>query len=256
MVESPKSVTDPSSSGQNQLPLWRRTPPLVLPMLVLSGGLVVAGAVAVKGIRTATDTVTVTGASTERLRSDYADWTVTVSGGGLSQQQAYQNLQPDLKRTLSFLRDAGIPESSTQLTVLSTDRNDIRNRVTGVLTNTEWTARQSIHVGSSDVALIRKASNLIGDGVSLAIQPPAYTYTKLAEKRVDMLAKATADARERAIAIAGEAGSGIGAITNADTGTFQITVPNSTKMGSYGSYDTSTIDKDITAVMGVTFRVQ
>ena len=165
-----------------------------------------------------------------------------------------------MKRTLAFLQDAGIPENSTQLTVLRTDRNDIRNRVTGMLTNTEWTARQSIHVGSSDVALIRKASNtisnLIGDGVSLAIQPPAYTYTKLAEKRVDMLAKATADARDRAIEIAGQAGSGIGAITNADTGTFQITVPNSTKMGSYGSYDTSTIDKDITAVMGVTFRVQ
>ena len=158
MVESPKSVPDPSSSGQNQLPLWRRTPPLVLPMLVLSGGLIVAGAVAVKGIRTATDTVTVTGASTERLRSDYADWTVTVSGGGLSQQQAYQNLQPDLKRTLAFLQAAGIPESNTQLTVLRTDRNDIRNRVTGMLTNTEWTARQSIHVGSADVALIRKAS--------------------------------------------------------------------------------------------------
>jgi hypothetical protein len=35
-----------------------------------------------------------------------------------------------------------------------------------------------------------------------------------------------------------------------------ITVPNSTEMGSYGSYDTTTIDKDITAVMGVTFRVQ
>ena len=45
-------------------------------------------------------------------------------------------------------------------------------------------------------------------------------------------------------------------MTNADTGTFQITVPNSTKMGNYGSYETSTIDKDITAVMGVTFRVQ
>ena len=260
MVKSPKSVPEQSSPGQNRLSLWRRTPPLVLPMLVLSGGLVVAGAVAVKGIRTATDTVTVTGASTERLRSDYADWTVTVSGNGLSQQQAYQNLQPDLKRTLAFLQAAGIPESNTQLTVLRTDRNDIRNRVTGMLTNTEWTARQSIHVGSSNVALINKASNtisnLIGDGVSLAIQPPAYTYTKLAEKRVDMLAKATADARDRAIAIAGQAGSGIGAITNADTGTFQITVPNSTKMGSYGSYDTSIIDKDITAVMGVTFRVQ
>ena len=85
MVESPKSVAEQSSQGQNKLSLWRRTPPLVLPMLVLSGGLVVAGAVAVKGIRTATDTVTVTGASTERLRSDYADWTVTVSGNGLSE---------------------------------------------------------------------------------------------------------------------------------------------------------------------------
>ena len=61
---------------------------------------------------------------------------------------------------------------------------------------------------------------------------------------------------KRAVAIAGQAGSGIGAITKADTGTFQITVPNSTDMGRYGSYDTRTIEKDITAVMGVTFRVQ
>ena len=51
-------------------------------------------------------------------------------------------------------------------------------------------------------------------------------------------------------------GPGFGAITKADTGTFQITVPNSTDMGRYGAYDTRTIDKDITAVMGVTFRVQ
>ena len=29
-----------------------------------------------------------------------------------------------------------------------------------------------------------------------------------------------------------------------------------TEMNSYGSYDTSTIEKDITAVMGVTFRVE
>ena len=65
---------------------------------------------------------------------------MSLSGGGLSQQQAYQNLQPDLKRTLAFLREAGIPESSTQLTVLRTDRNDIRNRVTGMLNNSVWSA--------------------------------------------------------------------------------------------------------------------
>ena len=45
-------------------------------------------------------------------------------------------------------------------------------------------------------------------------------------------------------------------ITNAETGTFHITVPNSTEVTDYGSYDTRTIDKDITAVMAVTFRVE
>ena len=101
-----------------------------------------------------------------------------------------------------------------------------------------------------------RIGQLIGQGVPLTINEPAYTYTKLAEKRVDMLAKATRDARARGRAIAWEAGSSIGAITNADTGSFQITAPNSTETSDSGSYDTRTIDKDITAVMAVTFRVE
>ena len=48
----------------------------------------------------------------------------------------------------------------------------------------------------------------------------------------------------------------VGGVTNVNTGVFQITTPNSTRVSSYGSYDTTTIDKDITAVMGVTFRVE
>ena len=184
----------------------RRTPPLVLPMVVLSAGLVVAGAVAVKGLRTAADTITVTGASTERIRSDFADWTVVVQGSGTSQQAAYQDLQPDLQRTLAFLRTQGVPDGSVQLAVLESSSNDIRNRVNGALIKTEWSARQPIRISTPDVSLISKVSrsigSLVGDGVSLTIQPPAYTYTKLADKRVDMLAKATADARKRAVAIA------------------------------------------------------
>jgi len=57
------------------------------------------------------------------------------------------------------------------------------------------------------------------------------------------------------VAIAREAGSGIGAIISADSGTFHITVPNSTQMSNFGSYDTRTIEKNITAVMGVTVKV-
>ena len=229
-------------------------------MLVLSAGLVIAGSVAVRGIRTAADTITVTGASTERIKSDSADWTVEVSGSGSSQQEAYQALQPQLKRTLAFLKAQSIPNEAISLGVIQSNSQDERNRVTGALISTRWTTRQSIQISTSNVELIssvsRRIGELVGQGVSLSIRPPAYTFTRLAEKRVDMLAKATADAKRRAEAIADQAGSGIGAITQADTGTFQITEPNSTRMSSYGSYDTLTIWKDITAVMGVTFRVQ
>ncbi len=77
-----------------------------------------------------------------------------------------------------------------------------------------------------------------------------------ANKRVDMLAKAAKDARIRAEAIALQAGSEVGGLKKVNTGVFQITVPNSTRVSSWGSYDTSTIKKDITAVMGVTFAVK
>ena len=248
------------SAGKRVVAILRQTPPLVLPMLVLSVGLITAFSVAVRGIRTAADTITVTGASTERITSDYVDWTVDVSSSGSSQKEAYQALQPQIQRTLEFLKAQKVPEEAIELGVIQSNSDDVRNSVTGAVIATRWTTRQPILIGTRDVNLIdnvsKRIGDLVGQGVPLSIQPPAYTFTRLSEKRVDMLAKATADAKRRAIAIAQQAGSGIGAITQADTGTFQITVPNSTSMSSYGSYDTSTISKDITAVMGVTFRVQ
>ena len=240
--------------------LLRRTPPLVFAMAVLSVGLIGATGVLVKGVRRANDTITVTGASTERIRSDHVDWTVDVFQSGASQQASYQGLQPSVQRTMAFLRAEGVREEELTLGALRSEREDVRDPRSGEIRSTTWTTTQPVLIGSGDVDRIRAISGrigeLIGQGVPLKSQPPAYTYTTLAEKRVDMLAKATRDARSRARAIAAEAGAGVGAITNADTGIFQITAPNSTETSDSGSYDTSTIDKDITAVMAVTFRVE
>lgn len=245
---------------QNSWQLLRRTPPLVFAMAVLSLGLWAASGVVVKGIRQANDTITVTGASTERITSDYVNWSVEVSQGGPSQQLSYQGLQPLVEKTVAFLKSQGIKADEMELGSVKTEKIDVQDPRTGELRSTTWTSKQSVLIGSWDVNKIRKISglisSLIGEGVPLSINEPAYTYTKLAAKRVDMLAKATRDAKQRAKAIAAEAGSSIGAITNANTGTFQITVPDSTESSDGGSYDTRTIEKDITAVMAVTFRVQ
>ncbi|MFN7898918.1 MAG: SIMPL domain-containing protein [Synechococcaceae cyanobacterium] len=239
--------------------LLRRTPPLVFAMSVLSAGLIGASAVLVKGFRSAANVITVTGASTERIRSDFVDWSVEVKQSGASQQGAYQALQPAVQQTLAFLTAQGIRDGERQLEAVKSDKEDIRDPRTGELRSTIWTTRQTIQIGSADVERIalvsRQIGELIGQGVPLTINAPAYTFTRLAQKRVDMLAKATRDARNRATAIAAEAGARVGPVTKVDTGIFQITAPNSTETNDSGSYDTRTIDKDITAVMAVSFRV-
>lgn len=236
------------------------TSPLVVAMAVLSLGLIVASDTLVKGLRSGRDSLTVTGASTERIRSDAVDWSVDVAVSAASQQQSYRDLQPLVRRTRAFLLQQGVQGDEMELGAVRTDSNEVRDPRTGTLVSLTWTSRQMVKVNSRDVDRIQRVSGqigaLIGEGVPLTINPPAYTFTRLAEKRVEMLAKATRDARARAVAIAREAGSSIGPITNADTGSFQITVPDSTDMNNSGSYDTTTINKDITAVMAVTFRVQ
>ena len=258
-MQGPGPLGSARSWGRSLGRWLRHTPPLVLAMAVLSLGLLGASHTLVKGLRSGKDSITVTGASTERIRSDAVDWSVDVGVSAATQQQAYRALQPLVQRTRTFLLNQGIKPTELELGAVRSDANEVRDPRTGALVSLTWTSRQMVKVNSRDVERIQRVSGeigaLIGEGVPLTINPPAYTFTRLAEKRVEMLAKATRDARERAVAIAREAGSSIGPITNADTGSFQITVPDSTDMNNSGSYDTSTINKDITAVMAVTFRV-
>jgi hypothetical protein len=126
-------AVDPSSPDQNssllalpslqQLRGWgsaswtflKRTPPLVFAMAVLGLGLTTASGVLVKGVRNANDTITVTGASTERITSDYVDWSVEVTQSGPSQQASYQGLQPAVQKTLAFLKTQGIEADEMEL---------------------------------------------------------------------------------------------------------------------------------------------
>ena len=51
-------------------------------------------------------------------------------------------------------------------------------------------------------------------------------------------------------------GSHLGKLRRVSVGVFQITSPNSTEVEDYGVYDTSTLDKDVTAVVNVTFALK
>ena len=250
----------------NLVQIIRRTPPLVFATTVLSiGGLIgfiSASKILVNGLKPAANTITVTGASTERIESDIAKWDIKVETTGNSQVDSYKKHKVSIDNTIAFLDLHGVKNNDYQSVALlpaSTSKEINKNPETGEIISKKWVTNQWIEIESNDVFNIdqtyRKVSELLGKGVLIRPSRPKFTYTELAVKRVDMLAKATKDAHTRAEAIVYQTGSELGNVRKVDTGVFQITVPNSTRVSSWGSYDTSTIKKDITAVMGVTFEV-
>ncbi|MFQ3638372.1 MAG: SIMPL domain-containing protein, partial [Cyanobacteriota bacterium] len=119
---------------------------------------------------------------------------------------------------------------------------------------------QRFEVRSTEVdrytTLSQQSTDLINDGINLVSESPQYLYTELSKLRIEMVAEATKDAKARAEAIAQSAGNRVGAVRSAETGVFQITSRNSTEVSDYGMYDTSSIEKDITAVVSVTFGIE
>jgi len=99
------------------------------------------------------------------------------------------------------------------------------------------------------------ASALISDGVSINSWPPQYFYGDLNAVKVRLIGAATRDAQLRAEQFASGSGVTVGALRSASQGVFQITRPNSTETADYGSYDTSTVEKVVKAVVTVEYSV-
>lgn len=241
-----------------------RFPQLFWGMIALALALVAAAAVgagAVRDVKRAGDQLEVTGSARRPIRSDYVVWRLSVSSQAPSLQEAYATVRGDAERVRGFLRAAGLADSLVTVRPLETQR---LNRVlengmdSGELVGYRLT--QTYEVRSPDVdgvtRLTVRANELINAGVPLVSNPPEYLYTRLPEIRTQMLAEATRDARERAAAIAESAGSGIGGVRSARMGVFQITPRNSTEVSDYGINDVSSIEKDITAVVRVTFGLE
>lgn len=225
---------------------------------VLLGSLAIASAL--KNIRRTDDAVTVTGSAKRAIRSDYVVWRATVSTQSPMLTSASQELQRQGATVRSFLRAQGVADSS--LTIKPVETMPV-NEVTpdGQLTGRLLAYRlsQTFEVRSSDVdgitQLSQRAGDLVSQGVPLQTQSPEYLFTKLADLRIALIEEATKDAKARAEAIIRGTGGSVGAVREARTGVFQITPRFSTEVSDYGVYDLTSIDKDVTAVMRVTFAV-
>lgn len=209
--------------------------------------------------RDARDVVTVTGSAKRSISSDYVIWDASVAAQDASPAVAAAKLARWTTTIKTFLSSAGVQVDELAVTPITTDTitQTDTNGSSGQITGYNLTRSFEVRSDRIDaiVAAIDSSSSLVSRGIPFTAQPPQFIYTKLPDLRPALSAEATKDAINRAKTVVGIAGQKLGKLRSIDVGPFQVTAPGSTQTGDYGSYDTSTRQKDVTSVVNVTFSV-
>lgn len=206
------------------------------------------------------EAITVTGSAKKRITSDLVIWSAGISSQAPQLADAYGQLADSIPKIKQYLLSKGISEEQMTVSSISTTtikRKDSDGNETAEITG--YSLGQQIEIRSVDVQKIaqisREATELINQGILIESTAPKYYYTKIGDLKIEMLGEAAKDAKERAERIASSTGNSIGSVRSAKMGVLQITAADSTDVSDYGVYDTSTIEKDMTAVVNISFAV-
>jgi hypothetical protein len=230
---------------------------MVAMAIAVFGGAVIGGS-ALRSLRVS-DSLTIIGSAKRPIRADYVVWRSSVSNQQPTLQQAFQEVKRQSDRVRTYLKSQNISDDAIVLSAIATE--SIPELINGNPTGKTLAYRltQRFEVRSKDVDGIAKvaqsSTDLINEGIPFVSEPPEYLYTQLSQLRIEMIAEAAKDAKARADAIASVTNSKVGVVRRAETDAFQITPRFSTEVSGGGVYNTATIDKDITAVVSITFAV-
>lgn len=236
--------------------------PLALAAIILSVGIVIAagiGAYAAYAIKSFDNGLTVTGSAKTRVQADSAKWTLnlTRSATEATLQAGYDKMAADLQKTRAFLSAKGFTDD--QITVVPVSVSEVYHSDT-YSGPKSYTLTQTVTVQSDDTAKVGQVAGevqgLVAQGVFAQANAPEYYYSKLADLRVSLLSDAVHDAKARAEQIAKSNGNSVGALKAASSGVVQVLAPNSIEIQDAGQYDTTTVEKDVTATVRATFVIK
>src|SRR5436305_3385331 len=207
--------------------------------------------------------IVVTGSHKKRIKSDLMIWEMAVTAEAPKLPQAYERLTADVNKVRAFLVAHGFPED--QIVVFAVSTVSIRRPSKDIEASESFGAivgyqlRQSLQIRSPEIdkltAVSRSVTQLINQDILLDSERPKYLYTHLSEAKVEMLAEAARDAHDRAQQIAGSSGRKIGDMRSAQMGVLQVTAADSTQFSGEGVNDTTSLEKDITAIVHATFAI-
>ena len=232
--------------------------------LILAGSLVVVANI---GSNTALSIknkgyVTVKGFAKEEITSDLGIFEATVISEDPDLKACYTKLAGDINKVkMSLAKNFKI--TSQELKIEPAEIREVyKINERGYDTDefVKYILNQNIKVESQDVQKISGLAagiiSILDEGVKIKIQEAKYIYTKLEDLKIEMIGKATDNARQRALTIAKEGKFRLGPIADVRVGVFQITPKNSTDISGYGINDTSSIDKEIKSVVEIKYFVK
>lgn len=227
--------------------------------LVLALGLVIATKIVSSALPS--DGIVVTGSASKIVQSDNGVLTFDIMTKQKTRKIAYDVVQKQIPTVKAYLVSKGIDEKNIEIKTAH-GYNSYKMLPNGNTSNEVdyYNLYQPVSVKSDDVQKIKELSlditNLMNKGIDVDVNAPEYYYSKISDLKVELLKDATKDAKQRASAMLKATRNRTGKIQSVKMGVFQITAANSTDVSDGGIYDTGSIEKKVTAVANVVFKIK
>ena len=210
----------------------------------------------------------VTGSAKRRIVSDVIEWTATITTHDLDRVTAYKKLHDHVGKAQAFLRAQGLKDAEVRVSSVTTQElydtvtegdgysriraADLQGAPDGAAHRRG--ARRTCRASSGCHARSPSSSSRASPSRS---SRPSYYYTRLGALKIEMLAEATKDARNRASNMVDSAGGGkLGKLRHADMGVINVNPANSTDTSWDGNNDTGSLEKDIITIVHVNYDLK
>ena len=202
--------------------------------------------------------IRVKGSASQKVRSDYGSWSGGVSVAAPTREEAAVRLAEAEKRIIAYIESVGFKKSDIIWGSISITAVFCKNEK-GIDTNDlhHYVFSRSLELSSTDVdrleVLNRTFTNLVKEGYFVSNRGSCYLITDLDTYKMQLLEEATRNGYARARVLAESANGKVGSLLSASQGIFQVLAPGGGDISDYGTYDKSTIDKEIKAVVTLEF---
>jgi len=206
-------------------------------------------------------TIRVTGSASQNVTSDSASWYVDFNTQQPTLKEGYAKINEDSKKIKDFFISKGIDENDIDYSQINSYK--VYQKTPNGYTTDElkgYNVNRSVTVKSKDInkltEISKNVTELVNQDIDLTSGNVQYYVSDLDKIKVNVIAEASKNAKERAKSLVKGTNGKIGVMTGARVGVFQIVPVDSTEVSDYGINDTTSINKKVVATVTATFTVK